>query len=169
LETGRKSNLGPADLIDQLEIENKVNHKHIVLDFDLFIPTFKRQLLSLSLHGRQLISSEKRIPISDLFRLGGTKSLRGYREDQFRGSIISWINAEYRYIMGRRSRAFTFVDVGYYENNYMNSAHAVKIGYGFGVRLETGLGIMGIDYGLAYGEKMGVMSGLLHVGLVNEF
>jgi len=31
------------------------------------------------------------------------------------------------------------------------------------------LGIMGIDYGLAYGEKQGVMSGLLHVGLVNEF
>jgi outer membrane translocation and assembly module TamA len=63
-----------------------------------------------------------------------------------------------------------FCDVGYYYgDNPSGLVEDFKIGYGFGVRLETGLGIMGIDYGLAYGEKQGLMSGLLHVGLVNEF
>jgi outer membrane protein assembly factor BamA len=126
--------------------------------------------LALSFHGRRISSSEKFIPIPDQYRLGGTRSLRGYREDQFRGSTIAWSNMEYRYILGPRSRAFVFCDVGYYHAENSNGvSEDLKIGYGFGVRLETGLGIMGIDYGLAYGEKTGLMSGLLHVGLVNEF
>ena len=42
-----------------------------------------------------------------------------------------------------------------------------KLGYGLGLRLETGLGIMGIDYGLGQGD--GIFNGKVHVGLINEF
>ncbi len=151
-------------------LPSKVSAKSYSIDLEFFLPTFKRQVLSAGFHGRQLISSEKPVPLPDLFRMGGTKTLRGYREDQFRGSTVAWTNLEYRYIMGRRSRAFVFCDIGYYQQEMAETLlSAVKIGYGFGVRLETGLGIMGLDYGLAYGDKQGLMSGLLHVGLINEF
>lgn len=170
VESGQKNNLGPEGILEQYALDKNVSNKRYFIDMDLFLPTFKRQVMSFSIHGRQLLSSETFIPVPDQFRLGGTKSLRGYREDQFRGSVVGWSNIEYRYILGRRSRAFIFCDLGYYTNETaLGKNEAYKIGYGFGVRLETGLGIMGIDYGLAYGEKQGLMSGLLHVGLVNEF
>lgn len=170
VQTGRKKNLGPPEILDVYDLDERVNNRRLALDVETFLPTFGRQVLALSLHGRQITSSEEFIPVPDQFRLGGTRSLRGYREDQFRGTSIAWINMEYRYILGRRSRAFVFCDVGYYTaDNRTGTVEDYKIGYGFGVRLETGLGIMGIDYGLAYGEKQGLMSGLLHVGLVNEF
>ena len=170
VEGGRKRNLGPDDIMQDYNLDAKVENKRIALDIDFYIPTFRRQLLSLSMHGRQITSSEHYIPIPDQYRLGGSKTLRGYREDQFRGSIIAWTNFEYRYLFGPRSRAFVFFDAGYYNaENPQGLSEAFKMGYGFGFRLETGLGIMGIDYGLAYGEKQGIVGGLLHVGLVNEF
>lgn len=170
VQTGAKHNIGPDALIKAHNLEQKVNNKRIAIDVELYLPTLRRQLLSLALHGRQIKSSEAFIPITDQYRLGGAKSLRGYREDQFRGSSIVWTNMEYRYLLGPRSRAFVFLDAGYYNAvNPTGPSEAYKIGYGFGFRLETGLGIMGIDYGLAYGEKQGIVGGLLHVGLVNEF
>lgn len=170
VETGAKKNVGPEKIIKEYNLDEKVNNRRLVFDVDFFIPTFRRQLLALSFNGRQIKSSEEFIPVPDQYRLGGTLSLRGYREDQFRGTTIAWTNLEYRYVLGPRSRAFIFCDIGYFYAKNPNATNEdFKIGYGFGVRLETGLGIMGIDYGLAYGEKQGLMSGLLHVGLVNEF
>jgi hypothetical protein len=42
-----------------------------------------------------------------------------------------------------------------------------NFGYGFGLRIETRLGVIGIDYGL--GEGRCLTSGLVHVGLTNKF
>ena len=43
---------------------------------------------------------------SDLYRLGGTNTLRGYRENQFLGSRIFWSNLEYRFLLTQRTFAF---------------------------------------------------------------
>jgi hypothetical protein len=42
-----------------------------------------------------------------------------------------------------------------------------KFGYGFGLRIETRLGVIGIDYGL--GEGWGLISCLVRMGLTNKF
>ncbi len=168
IESGTKKNTGPQAVIEQYNLEKEANRKSISLDVAFFSPVFKRQIFAFTIHGRQIKSDEKFIPISDQFRLGGARTLRGYREFQFRGSTIGWSNLEYRYILGRRSRAFVFFDSGYYiQPDRESTTEAFKIGYGLGFRLETGLGIMGIDYGL--GEGDGMFNGKLHVGLVNEF
>lgn len=170
IQSGRKTNLGPDDLIADLELRKKVDNKRLSLDIEFYTPLFKRQVLAVSLHGRQIRSNEKYIPVSDQYRLGGARTLRGYREDQFRGSSLGWTNLEYRYILGRRSRVFVFADTGYYYSvTQSDTQEEYKIGYGLGFRLETGLGIMGIDYGLGLGEGDGLFSGKIHVGIVNEF
>ena len=81
---------------------------------------------------------------------------------------MAWSNLEWRYLLGRRSRVFLFADGGYFSTQSSALQHnAFKLGYGLGFRLETGLGMMGVDYGMAQGE--GLMNGKVHVGLVNEF
>ncbi|MBD3384333.1 BamA/TamA family outer membrane protein [candidate division KSB1 bacterium] len=169
VEFGRKKNLGPETLVEEMKLKRKIDNKQYLLDLEVFIPLFARQVISFSLHGRQLKSNEDLVPLSDLYRLGGAQSLRGYREDQFLGSSVAWTNLEYRYIFGRRSRVFAFLDSGYYSRNgdISNIGTTLKVGYGIGFRLETGLGVMGIDYGL--GEGDGIMNGKLHIRLVNEF
>lgn len=166
-QSGRKRNLGPEALLTAA-VRRQTITKRIVLDLEVYAPLFKRQILAVALHGRQIKSGEPIVPVPDQYRLGGAKTLRGYREDQFRGSSVAWSSLEYRYWLGRRSRTFFFADYGYYsEPTAAGRLQAYKLGYGFGFRLETGLGIMSLDYGLGQGDDL--MAGKIHVGLINEF
>lgn len=168
-EFARKTVRAAPSALDRLVNQGKFRRERWLVDFELFIPTFRWQTALLGLHGRQVKSNENYVSISDLFRLGGTRSLRGYREDQFWGEKIAWLNLEYRYLLTPRSRTFVFVDAGYFyhKDRYQKISEGYKYGYGFGLRIETRLGIIGIDYGLASGRSLS--SGLVHVGLTNKF
>jgi outer membrane protein assembly factor BamA len=168
VQAGKKKNLGPDDLIEQQQVRKSSTNKRILLDLEFYVPLWKRQVFAWTLHGRQIQSNEGIIPLPDQFRLGGARTLRGYREDQFRGSIVSWSALEWRYLLGRRSRFFCFMDAGYFSSKDRQTRNeGYKVGYGFGFRLETGLGMMGVDYGLGQGDT--ALAGKVHVGLVNEF
>lgn len=167
IEIARKKNLA-NEILAFPEKDEIHDLKRLGFDFSLFVPVSLHQVLSANLFGRQITSSEKVIPIPEHFRLGGTRTLRGYREEQFRGTRIAWMNLEYRYLLGRRSRVFFFGDMGYFSRPEADTQiEDYKVSYGFGLRLETRLGIMGVDYGL--GEGSGLLGGLIHVGLINEF
>ena len=139
------------------------------VDAEIYVPTFKWQTVLFGLFWRQIKSNEKYISIADKYRMGGTSSLRGYREDEFLGEKIAWLNLEYRYLLAVRSRVFIFCDAGYFfsKNEDSKLQEGYKFSYGFGMRIETRLGTVGIDYGL--GEGRGLTSGLVHIGLMNKF
>lgn len=144
------------------------NQRKLSVDLNLYQPLWRFQVLALGLHGRQVTSNEPIIPITDQYRFGGATTLRGYREEQFRGSRIAWGNLEYRYLFSRRGRAFVFFDFGYFfRQEPAEKIEKVKTSYGLGVRIDTRLGIIGVDYGL--GEGDGLMQGKVHVSLVNSF
>lgn len=144
------------------------SHKIITLDFHWLVPTKWPQVLSLAFHGRQVTSGEAEVSITDQIRFGGATTLRGYREEQFRGSRAAWSNIEYRYLLSRYSRAFVFFDVGYYfRTEAAIEIESVKTSFGLGARMETPLGIVGVDYGL--GEGDGLFNGKVHVSLANSF
>jgi len=109
---------------------------------------------ALGAYGRLVTTSEPFVTFPDQYRFGGATTLRGYREEQFRGSRVAWSNIEYRYLLSPRSRAFVFVDLGYYYRiepqipNDLSSLHkieAFKRSFGFGIRLDTRLGIVGLE------------------------
>ncbi len=139
------------------------------VDAEVYLPTFQWQTILLGLHGRQVKSSERKISIADLYRLGGLNSLRGYREEEFLGERLAWMNLEYRYLLGTNSRIFLFTDAGYVSSKDEDQklVEKYKFSYGFGIRIETRLGVIAVDYGLAEGR--GLTSGLVHIGLTNKF
>ena len=79
VQAGRKKNLGPSEVIARQKAKDLINNKRFFLDLEWYLPTLKRQLIAWSLHGRQIKSSEGTLPLPDQFRLGGAKTLRGYR------------------------------------------------------------------------------------------
>jgi outer membrane protein insertion porin family len=151
--------------------------KRISIDFETYFSIFRWQVLAFGFHGRQITSDEDVVQITDQYRFGGTRTLRGYREEQFRGSRIAWANLEYRYLLGRRSRLFAFLDTGYFFREALEKVddgllkrikiEDAKIGYGIGLRIDTKLGFFGIDYGLGEGDSLS--NGKVHVSLINEF
>jgi outer membrane protein insertion porin family len=167
VETGRKN----VEAIDTVEAKQFSRDK-IFIDFHWLLPILKSQVFSLALHGREVKSNQPIIPLPDQFRLGGATTLRGYREEQFRGTRVAWSNLEYRYLLSRRSRAVLFFDAGYFYRlegplPNLQKIEDTKLSWGLGVRVDTPLGIIGVDYGLGEGDAL--TNGKVHVSLVNSF
>ncbi len=151
-------------------LQTNINLQRIKVDLIGYYELFNKQIISLGLHGRDIRGSF--LEISDLFRLGGASSLRGYRENQFLGSRIFWSNLEYRLLLQKRTYGFIFFDTGYYFRKaqpQLNSPQqeGFKIGYGIGLNLETGLGILNVSFALAQGDSF--RDGKIHFRLVNGF
>ncbi len=165
----RKRIYGPAQFITP-QINTNVNLQRFTLDLGGYYQLFNRQVIALGLHGKELRGSF--FENSDLFRLGGTNTLRGYREEQFLGSRIGWSNLEYRLLLTRRTFAFLFFDAGYYyrkpepDRNILKQ-EGFKTGYGVGLNIETGVGVLGVSFALAAGDSFS--EGKIHFGIVNEF
>jgi len=165
----RKTINGPAQFITS-NLITKIDLQRIAFDFDIYFQIFNRQVFALSVNGRELRGPS--FENSDLFRLGGTSTLRGYREEQFLGSRIFWSNIEYRFLLTRRTFAFAFFDTGYYLRNAEPERNILKsedflYGYGLGLNLETGLGVLAVSFALGQGDSF--TDGKIHFGLVNEF
>ncbi len=149
--------------------ETKAYNSEYQLRLEHFLAPFDRQVLALRGQGAWINSTERFLPLSEKLPLGGARSLRGYRERQFLGFRTGWLSLEYRLLLGKYSRAFVFLDTGGYSDRTREegSFSAGKIGYGVGIRAESRLGIVGIDYGL--GEGDGILEGKIHFGITSQF
>lgn len=137
-----------------------------------FIPTFRHQCFMVAANWGKIKSDEKIVPLFNQFKLGGISNLRGFREDQFSGSEVFWSNLEYRFLLSQLSRFSIFTDYGYFsrytqENNSLRKISGSKFGYGLGLRVESKIGLWGIDFG--WGEKDKFSQGKVHIGVVNRF
>ncbi len=159
----------PASLAAQ--IPARVSVQRFTFDLDFYLSTFRRQVLAVGVHGRELQSGHPEE--GEMFRFGGSRSLRGFRENQFLGARIGWTNTEYRFLLARRSYFFGFLDAGYYlrpadDLRGIPKSDAFKYGYGIGMQVETGLGVLGVSFALG-SDTPSFSSGTVHFGLINEF
>jgi len=144
--------------------------QRLVFDLSYYLSMVVRQVFAAEVHLRDFSSNT--IDASDLFRLGGASTLRGYREGQFLGSRIAWTNLEYRFLVAPRSYFYGFVDVGYIVQPAitamsMTASEQSKIGYGIGVRMDSPLGLIGVSFALGEGDTFSTSK--IHIRLVNEF
>jgi outer membrane protein insertion porin family len=165
----RKTINGPSEYITP-NLNTSINLQRFSLSFYYFYELFARQIIAIGVNARELRGPT--FENSDLYKLGGTNSLRGYREEQFLGSRIFWSNLEYRALLTRRSYGFLFFDTGYYlrpeeiDRNIPKSEEFLY-GFGLGLNLETALGVLRVSYTLGEGDTFS--DGKIHFGILNEF
>jgi len=165
---GQKQNTGPSYLIREDDLVENEELQKVQVDLSFFQPIISNQLIYFHIFGSQIKSNENQLQITDHAWFGGAKSLRGYRENQFHGSVISWLNLEYRFLIGRNSRIFVFNDWGFYHYKDKNGKKEnILPGYGVGIRFDTALGVMGVDFGL--GKNDSFSNGKIHFGIENRF
>lgn len=80
------------------------------------------------------------------FRLGGQGSLRGYRDDQFRGDRMFMGSIEYRFPLMKKIQGAFFTDWGGTWNSGFVPKN-LKGSIGLGVALNTPMGPLRLDYG----------------------
>jgi hemolysin activation/secretion protein len=124
---------------------------------------------------REVSGDTDDIPLSEQYRLGGARSLRGYLEDQFHGERVASAMLELRIGRPGRSRLYTFFDVGYFRYSGPDPVDSELSATYTGTRRGFGLGIEtstpGGDVTLAIGLPGTVQfdDAKLHIALLQVF
>lgn len=105
---------------------------------------------------------------ADQFWFGGARSLRGYPNDFFSGTEIGWMSFEIRWLISKLSRVYLFTDHGFFKTAPLPQ---IERGYpksfGIGLRLESRMGVIGLDYGFGKGDTFSTAK--IHVYVENQF
>jgi outer membrane protein insertion porin family len=87
-----------------------------------------------------------------MFSVGGSNTVRGYEEREFLGTKVAYGNFELRQKFNKNFDAVLFYDMGSawgtdYDRKKLD--FDMKQGFGVGIRLQTPLGPVALDYGKA--------------------
>lgn len=164
---GTQRNVGPAFLLTEDSLVARSEVTKITSQLALFLEFWNKQVLAFNLNIVLIGYQGQPVRPPDMFWFGGATTIRGYREQQFFGEKVGWLNTEYRFLLGPQSRFFVFVDWGYYSHNLPEYKEEYLTGYGLGIRFPGPLGALQVDYGLARGAPF--REGKIHFRLINEF
>ena len=140
----------------------------IITDLEPTLPVLSQQALNLRLHLAQIKGDQTAVSLSDQFPIGGGNSIRGYTEEAGYGSLVAWLNLEYRFLLGRLSRFYPFFDYGYFSFPQGKGNRSGRMwGYGLGLSVGSPRGVVGLDIGWGRGASLGQAK--LHLRLVNNF
>ncbi len=135
-------------------------------EFDYLIKP--QWVASLNWHFKGKWLSKGNLSFSEQFWFGGANSLRGYSQDFFSGSEIAWTSFELRWIIGDLSRVYIFSDYGYYKFPGLGKNEiGFPSSYGVGLRLNSRMGIIGLDYGFGKGDTFSTAK--VHIHIENRF
>lgn len=113
-----------------------------------------RQVLAFRIMGGY---SSGEVAYSELFSLGGANNLRGFEDDQFKGKNMYAATLEYRFPIVKKVEGVVFVDAGNawgidrMRLPWYNDNNKLHWGAGVGIRLQTPIGPIRLDY--AHGDK----------------
>jgi len=89
------------------------------------------------------------LPSFALYQVGGMNTLRGYHFGEFSGDKSLVFNGEYRLPLAKNFQAVLFVDWGQaWDYGESINFEDLKFGKGIGVRFDTPLGPIRLDYGI---------------------
>ena len=90
--------------------------------------------------------SSGHLPESGKFAVGGSDTVRGLEDDEYRGTRMFAATAEYRFPVVKKLQGVVFIDSG---NAWDGGGwfKGLKTSVGFGIRMTTPLGPIRLDYG----------------------
>ena len=102
--------------------------------------------------------SDQQLYESNLFLMGGLRSLRGVDEQSLRASSYLFISEEIRFLLNETMFVQAFIDGGWYERQLNgNYYHDTPVGIGTGFSLRTKNGVFSISWAIAAHDQQPFM------------
>jgi outer membrane protein assembly factor BamA len=166
LEDG--SNFNYAGLYDSVKL--KTYQLRLKGGFSHYLPMGGNLVLKSGLQGGWLQSAN--YYRNELFQIGGFKMLRGFDEESIYARSYAVVTAELRYLTGRNSFLFAFLDGGYagYKDELTQYNHRY-FGTGLGLNLETKNSQVNLSWAIGKRDDLPLnfRQSKIHIGFVNFF
>lgn len=107
--------------------------------------------------------ADGKMPDSGRFAVGGSDTLRGYRDDQFKGDKMLAATAEYRFPIASKVEGVAFTDVGKAWTGEGYKLNDLEASVGVGIRVSTPIGPIRLDY------AQGSQGGRTHFSFGGQF
>ena len=137
--------------------------------FDIGWPLGARHVVAARGEWHALVSDEAEVQASELFEFGGQRTLRGYRESQFRGDQVAFGGIEYRYGDRRAAQVYGFFDAGALRRRRADAPRDESVHYGTGVGMRARVATGALDVSFGLGEERSFAAVKVHVGFEQQF
>ena len=108
--------------------------------------------------------------INELYRFGGTRSIRGFAENSLQANFMTALITEYRYIISPELYVHSILDYGYYKDNSSNyETTLIGLGIGIGLRTKNGNLKLNLSNGRNKSEKFLLPNTIININYNIEF
>lgn len=107
---------------------------------------------------------------NELYRIGGSKSIRGFDENSFIADSFTYLNTEYNYLSGNSSYVSALIDISLLRNKLHDSL-LTTYSFGVGFTQQTKIGQLGIQYIIGNTDKnsFSFNNSKLHINISQSF
>ncbi|MFD1629501.1 POTRA domain-containing protein [Pseudopedobacter beijingensis] len=126
----------------------------------------------LYLHNLSALLTGKDLYENEIFRIGGSKTLRGFDEQQFKVSSFSVQTVEYRHYIESASYVNVFYEQAFLKQLTLNESKTIlPFSFGVGATFSTKVGLLSFNYALGKQQNipLDLQKGKIHFGIVSYF
>lgn len=102
--------------------------------------------------------------INELYRFGGSNSIRGFNENSLQANLSSFLLTEYRYLFNSNFYIHSIIDYGYFEDKTSSySSNLKSFGLGFGLSTNKGIFNFALAKGITKTHQNTSQTSIFHI------
>ena len=145
-------------------------NKQFYIKLDVLHNFYLNQKNCININSRTNFLKSETYIINELFRFGGSNSIRGFAENSLQANFMTTIQTEYRHAVSPSLYIHSITDYGYYQDNSTkNKENLIGLGLGMGLNTKNGLLKLAFANGSFKNQEMKFYNTIIHINYSIKF
>jgi hypothetical protein len=145
-------------------------NKQFYIKLDVLHNFYLNQKNCININSRTNFLKSETYIINELFRFGGSNSIRGFAENSLQANFLSAIQTEYRYVASPSLYIHSIMDYGFYQDDSAkNKGDLIGLGLGIGLHTKNGLLKIAFANGIFNNQEVKFYNTFIHINYNIKF
>jgi hypothetical protein len=145
-------------------------NKQFYIKLDVLHNFYLNQKNCININSRTNFLKSETYIINELFRFGGSNSIRGFAENSLQANFLTAIQTEYRYIASPSLYIHSIMDYGFYQDDSAkNKGDLIGLGLGIGLHTKNGLLKIAFANGIFNNQEVKFYNTFIHINYNIKF